>query len=81
MSYVRVAQCDVCKKIKGEANKWILVFVTTDRFAIFYNWFDPPEDIAHEYKMFCSEQCLFKLENEFLRRRCVEEDRIAQQGS
>lgn len=65
MSWKTVAVCDVCKAVKGEANKWLLVFNDGGSFEI-KHWPEPGHHIEAEALMVCSETCLHKLLNEFL---------------
>lgn len=76
MAYVtRVAKCDICGKIKGDANKW---FVFDDysydpgsdnsQFAMWHWEFGNIQN-AEGVKFACSEQCLFKAQQPFLSRR------------
>lgn len=62
--WARVAKCDVCGRIKGEANKWLLVNLSAALFTV-YHW---DELIARQPNMghICGEQCLHKKLQEFL---------------
>jgi hypothetical protein len=72
---IEVFKCDVCGKIKGEANAWLMgkiAHYASD--SSFYALGDWSEEAENNYTMehICSEACAMKRQAEFIRRPRVE---------
>lgn len=71
MGWETVARCDVCKKIKGEGNKWLIVNsyvpTATDKNSAFFTIYLWSHAMATASSiMICGEECLNKRQREFL---------------
>jgi hypothetical protein len=73
MPWETVAKCDECGKVKGEANKWMLIYVDhpLSEFTIRL-WPKHGTAIEPEWAMLCSEACLQKRLGAFLAQRTKE---------
>ena len=65
MARTEQIKCDVCGKIKGEANHWLELLIDTKHNGftlktdyIIVNYQVPPSDIV--YKDFCGQDCLIR---------------------
>jgi hypothetical protein len=74
MSWDKVAKCDVCRQVKGEANKWLLVEEMPSRTVTgpirlsIYFWDDTLATMP-DIRMVCGESCLMKILQPFLDKR------------
>jgi hypothetical protein len=69
MAWETVARCDVCGRIKGDANKWLLMyhdFEQSQAFITFYMWDEKLSQSGGGTAFICGEECMHKRLQEFL---------------
>lgn len=64
MPWESIARCDVCRAIKGDANKWLIADQRKTLFQIIHWNYDIAK--GSNVKLVCSESCLHKLMQPFL---------------
>jgi hypothetical protein len=75
MGLEQIYRCDVCGRIKGEANKWMGVKIIFGSFTIYlWNRIGPANGgtLDGDLKLVCGELCLHKLLQPFLDSRSQE---------
>jgi hypothetical protein len=76
MSWETVAKCNECGKVKGEANKWFVIFPeyrsgSPNEGFLICHW-NAELSRFHNAVIICSESCLQKRLGVFLTMRCKE---------